>query len=658
MGPNITHGTNFTGLLRYLLFEPDGFTPRNGSEVLGGTLAGQEFQELAREFDLVRRLRPGAAKVVMHHSLSYATGEFPSDENLLRDAERYLEHLGLQAHPFVVIRHADKDHLHSHLVISKTGFAREWWDARLDRPRAQIAAALVEREFGLVEMERPRMRRRIDAAWARLNGAPIGVLSEPGFMRVPGPGESLPEPPVPAPKKPVSIPPIPVGEDGVLQQIRKRMESIPDGLSVIDWVYALEVEGVVARPNMKGGRISGWWVQLAESDSAPVKLSAVDRAGKGPRPALGWAALMKSDRVFYNPEVHNESLSQLAEVSFGKPVEFTPAESRYASDEFPRDPESLRWEWQPEEPPPGSQNLPELVEGLVDPGDRSGTFRPRPGHLAEIKGAEVRRPSEETHPLEPGLGKRGHASPHVAARVRPTLGRIRGVPSASRPGSAPGSHNNLGGGFPLGGSNLGAAPHPGQPSDGSGALPGGGNRSEATPGPHGYPDLHDLSSRRFPADGRRGPQGNPGSRRPGMRVDRRGVEAVRLQRALEAAGRAIRVEALGQALRCERGAPRRTCLRALPPLMLSPAAKADLETYVRAFFAGELRRLENRRSAAGVLDHSPKVPSQEIPPSIAQDHTKADLKLGLDSSIGDDPEPPDQEIRDPKVSNSKRPRRL
>ncbi|MEI6569769.1 MAG: relaxase/mobilization nuclease domain-containing protein, partial [Verrucomicrobiota bacterium] len=168
MIPNITHGNGFYGLLSYLLLAKDSQSPRHEATLIGGTLTGQTVGELTAEFGLIRRLRPNAEKVVMHHSLSYAPGENPSDEQILRDAQRYLEHMELDSFPHAIVLHRDKGCIHPHIAISKIGANREWFDARLDMPHSQIAAGLVEREFGLVEVPRPHKQKWIDKAWEKL----------------------------------------------------------------------------------------------------------------------------------------------------------------------------------------------------------------------------------------------------------------------------------------------------------------------------------------------------------------------------------------------------------------------------------------------------------------------------------------------------------
>lgn len=580
--------------------------------LLGGSLLGQNWKELLGEFSLVRRLRPGASKVVMHHSLSYASEEDPSDLQIMRDTARYLEHLGLKDFPHVVIRHADKEHLHPHIVISKIGFGREWWDARLDHPRAQVSAALVEREFGLVEPERPKMKNRIEAAWARLgNEPPGGVLATPGGIRLPAPEEVLPPPQIPAEKIPPARPKIPVGDDGNLQQIRARMEEIPAGLSLPEWVHAMDVEGIQIRPSMGGEKISGWWVQLTGSDVAPVKLSAVDRArsGKGSRQPLGWAALQKVGAVIYDPQQHNKFAKHLAEVPFDRPYAFSPEESRIA-DEYPRNPASLAWDWQPGESV-ARPDRPGMVGELVEPGPGPRTPRPR---TRTPDFPSLRRWEKGQLPARPSLVPNRPPIANMAPGIRALVAGVSRISRTSRVPHTPEPQLHVGGGLPIRRPGTGPPAHPGQSPSRSGPVSRGRHHGTAPSGHPSHPDLHRGTSGRIPAGSRRSQGSGPWGRGDGMRLDRGGVEALRHQKALEAA-RTVIYGLPGFELK-------RRNIQHPPPRMLvqerfigiSPEVRAAMDAAVRRFFSGEFIRVQSLRSGIQAVEgeHAPKKPRVEL----------------------------------------------
>lgn len=116
-----------------------------------------------------------------------------------------------------------------------------------------------------------------------------------------------------------------------------------------------------------------------------------------------------------------------------------------------------------------------------------------------------------------------------------------------------------------------------------------------------------------------------------------------LQNALRAAERGIQAEALNQAFRRSRGKPKRTWVRTLPPMPLSSAAREELDQYVRAFFAGELRRVSDRRQADAVPDPAglePNVPATPPPVIRSEWDSDIDLTLGGGADLRQHPQAP------------------
>jgi len=293
MVPNVCHGSGFRGLLLYLLVERGTGEPRPGAQVIGGTLTGVSVDQLCSEFGLVRRLHPGAGKVVVHHSLSYTLDENPSDEQIRRDAARYMEHMGLGDHPYALVVHRDKDHVHVHIPSCKLGFGGEVWNAWKDQPRAQIAAACVEREFGLPAPPRPYMQVAIDNKWAKIQAAHPEIKAAPAN-------------PIPA-----------LGKEGAMAEIKRRIEALPVGLTLPEFVHALELEGVRIRPTIGGTKISGWNAQLVGSECTPEKLSSIHRP-------FSWNKLLASGRVVYDEAKHLDFALKCKEVPFEQPFEPAP----------------------------------------------------------------------------------------------------------------------------------------------------------------------------------------------------------------------------------------------------------------------------------------------------------------------------------------------
>lgn len=268
MIPNVVKGRGFRGLTNYLL------VGRKNARILAGNMVGMDSRELAKEFGICRRLRPKVQNPVMHHTLSFADGEDPGDELLPRIAESYVQRLGLENHQWVTVVHRDKAHVHIHLAINRIGFQGQWWNATHDFERAQVIAAQVEVEFGLVQVPRIRLREAIQ--------------------------KSLKEHQITPPAVPLSPP---VQEDvpkTVLGDLRMRLEGLPHGLPAPDWILAAKAAGVTLKPSIGGTKISGFTAAL--SGHRAVKLSDIHRS-------LSWPSLLKTGRVLYDPESHFEVIA-------------------------------------------------------------------------------------------------------------------------------------------------------------------------------------------------------------------------------------------------------------------------------------------------------------------------------------------------------------
>lgn len=286
MIPNVVKGRGFRGLTNYLL------VGRKHAHIVAGNMVGKDAQELAREFGICRRLRPRVQSPVMHHTLSFTDGEDPGDQALAKIAESYIQKMELEGHQWVCVVHRDKPHVHIHLAANRIGFDGQWWNATHDFERAQVIAAQVEVEMGLVQVPRIRLRGAIQKSLEEGRIAPPTV-------------PLLPPQPVDAPKT-------------VLGDLRERMEALPVGLTAPEWIRAAKAVGVTLKPSIGGTKISGFTAAL--SGHRAVKLSDVHRS-------LSWPNLLKSGRVLYNPESHFEAIAYL------KGKEPTDAQERPGTDD-------------------------------------------------------------------------------------------------------------------------------------------------------------------------------------------------------------------------------------------------------------------------------------------------------------------------------------
>jgi Relaxase/Mobilisation nuclease domain len=105
-------GTSFWGVLNYL-------HDKEGSELIGGNMSGQEPRSLSAEFRLSRELNLRVKRAVYHASLSLPKSESLDDGAWMAIAQDYLKGMRFEGCQFVVYRHTDQDHDHVHIVASR-----------------------------------------------------------------------------------------------------------------------------------------------------------------------------------------------------------------------------------------------------------------------------------------------------------------------------------------------------------------------------------------------------------------------------------------------------------------------------------------------------------------------------------------------------------
>jgi len=124
--------------------------------LIGGNMAGRTSRELAREFEVFHEQRPEIKKPVHHVSLSAALGERLTVEEWNEIAEKYVQRMGFEHSPYVVIRHIDTEHDHVHIVTSRVdAHAKVVSDFR-SKARAEEFVREIEDEYDLVRVKRSR----------------------------------------------------------------------------------------------------------------------------------------------------------------------------------------------------------------------------------------------------------------------------------------------------------------------------------------------------------------------------------------------------------------------------------------------------------------------------------------------------------------------
>jgi Relaxase/Mobilisation nuclease domain len=146
-----THGSNFKGLLDYLL------NPDKRPEIIANYMFGDNPTDLAQEFNEVASLRPTTKLPVRHISLSFAPGDVVDRLDQESIVNRVMTHMGYDDCQFIGIAHhrddpghdLPHDHDHLHIVVNAVDVYGQRVSDSWDRFKIQPILREIERDFGL-----------------------------------------------------------------------------------------------------------------------------------------------------------------------------------------------------------------------------------------------------------------------------------------------------------------------------------------------------------------------------------------------------------------------------------------------------------------------------------------------------------------------------
>lgn len=272
MKAKVTRGNGFRGIINYCL-GPGKKDKPDRAQIVAGNMAGRDSRELAREFGIVRRLRPDIKNPVWHCSLALPGGELT--ETWDKIAEQHLRNMGvdLSKHQWLAVRHNDTDHDHVHIVLNRIALDGSVWYGVNDVFLAIESTQQLEQEFGL-----------------KLTP---GLEAEPDHpKKTRGQGEK---------EKRTGKPSVKVKMQKILNQAMKAG-------SFEAFVQACEDLGLALLPNVaKTGRMNGFSFQL---DGEVMKASNLGSKYK-------WARL--AEKTGFEQVVHQAIIERLAAAERAKP---------------------------------------------------------------------------------------------------------------------------------------------------------------------------------------------------------------------------------------------------------------------------------------------------------------------------------------------------
>lgn len=135
-------GKGFRGALEYDLKQGKGL-------LLETNMAGQTPKELAKEFGIIRALRPTLGKAVCHVSLSIHPTEDLTDEQWCEAAQRWLSGMGFTNNQYVVNRHTNTEHPHIHILVNRIDLEGNVVSDAHDYKRQETIMRILEKEWSL-----------------------------------------------------------------------------------------------------------------------------------------------------------------------------------------------------------------------------------------------------------------------------------------------------------------------------------------------------------------------------------------------------------------------------------------------------------------------------------------------------------------------------
>ncbi len=132
----ISMGKSFSGCLGYCLDDKqelteeqkiklslkDGVQHANRAEVLAYNQCFGDKNELAAQFNDVRKLSRRVEKPVLHMSLRLAPGEHLNKDQWLNIAEEIVKEMGIANNQYLVVQHRDTKEEHIHIVANRVGY--------------------------------------------------------------------------------------------------------------------------------------------------------------------------------------------------------------------------------------------------------------------------------------------------------------------------------------------------------------------------------------------------------------------------------------------------------------------------------------------------------------------------------------------------------
>lgn len=179
---NSQTGASFSGSVGYITSESAGTTEEGGviekaKKKVGlkekrvsatktrNLLFEDDLEAAAKEMQVTANARERVEKPVYSMSIGYHPDDDPTDQEMLRDMEDFLDRRGLGEHQAVLAVHRDKEHPHVHATVNRVHPSGEdLWRDSFDRLENMSVLREIERERGWTRPEQQEDQGRV-ADW-------------------------------------------------------------------------------------------------------------------------------------------------------------------------------------------------------------------------------------------------------------------------------------------------------------------------------------------------------------------------------------------------------------------------------------------------------------------------------------------------------------
>jgi hypothetical protein len=109
----------------------------------------RDYKLMAKDFELQHQLRPEKEKPVFHSVLSFAGGENPGDEKLVRLSDEFMAGIGMTNTQTAYFKHIDTTHVHIHILANRVNNSGEIIGEGMIYERAIRTARELTRKYDL-----------------------------------------------------------------------------------------------------------------------------------------------------------------------------------------------------------------------------------------------------------------------------------------------------------------------------------------------------------------------------------------------------------------------------------------------------------------------------------------------------------------------------